>query len=68
MHHVAVGVSEHLHFDVARTLDITFDIEAAVAEIARAFAAGAQDLVIEHRHFADDAHALAAAARGRLDQ
>ena len=68
MHHVTVGVSKDLHFDVTRTLDIPFDIEAAVAEITRAFAAGAQDLIIERRIFADDAHSLAAAARGRFDQ
>ena len=68
MHDVAVGVAEHLHFDVARPLDVALDIKPAVAEITGALAARAHDLVVERRRLADDAHALAAAAGGRLDQ
>src|SRR5271156_4453507 len=68
MHYVTVGAPEDLHFTVTRTFDITFDIEAPIAEIARAFAAGPQNLIFERGIFADDAHPLAAAARGRFDQ
>src|SRR5262249_22658651 len=65
---IAVGVAQDLHFDVARAFDIALDIKPAVAEVARAFAAGATDLVLKRRSFAHDAHALAAAAGGWLDE
>ena len=68
MHDIAVRVAQYLHLDVARALDIALDIKPPVAEIARAFAARAHDLVVERRRLAHDPHALAAAAGRRLDQ
>ena len=32
MHHVAVVIGEHLHFDVPRLLDVFFQVDVAVAE------------------------------------
>src|SRR3546814_6981019 len=53
---------------MARVLDIAFDGQAAITEVALAFTARAFDLGVEHRQITDDAHALAAAAGARLDQ
>src|SRR3546814_4285065 len=64
----ALAVAEYLHFDMARVLDIAFDVQAAITEVALAFTARAFDLGVEHRQITDDAHALAAAAGARLDQ
>jgi hypothetical protein len=65
---LAVPVAEHLHLDVARALDEALHVEAPVPEGALALAAGAGDLFVEVRGVAHDAHALAAAARRRLDE
>ncbi len=66
---VALAVAQHLHLDVARTLDIGFGIDAAVAEIAFRLAGArcAQPRCNSARR-PHDAHALAAAAGRGLDE
>ena len=68
MDDIALPVAHHLHLDVARALDIAFDEQTAIAEIALALAARGVDLGFECAVLAHDAHPLAAAARRRLDQ
>ena len=64
---VAVLVAQNLNFDVARIGDEFFDEDAVVAEARFRLRAGAGE-VLHHFAFGKrDAHALAAAARGRLD-
>src|SRR5690349_5264441 len=68
MHHVVMRIAQHLNLDVARVLDVALHVQAAVAEVALALAARALDLALQDSGLAHDAHALAAAARRRLDQ
>jgi hypothetical protein len=68
MHHLAGVVAQHLHLDVPGVLDVTLDVEATIAEVALRLAARALDLAGELFRLPDDAHPLAAAAGGRLDQ
>ncbi len=65
---IAVAVAEHLHLDMARREDVFLDQHAVVAERARRLALGAFERVVELPGLVDSAHALAAAARNRLDQ
>src|SRR4029079_10375758 len=68
VHHVALRVAEHLHFDVARPLEISLYEHALVAERSFRLALRRFQRRGEALGFRDDAHALAAAARGGLDQ
>ena len=68
MHHVAMRVGQHLQFDVARAVEVLFQIHAVVAEgrlrLAARHTPGFLELIGRARHL----HAAPAAARGRLDQ
>ena len=65
---IAVAVGQHLDLDVARLLDVALDKDARVVEgLLRLLAAGGQGR-LHVLGLADDAHALAAAACGRLEQ
>ena len=65
---VAAAVAEHLDFDVARALQIFFEVDGVVAERRLGFGAGGGErgrkLVLQMR----DLHAAAAAAGGGLHQ
>ena len=65
---IAVAVAEHLHLDVARREDVLLDQDAIVAEARRGLAPAGGERVREVCRGIDAAHALAAAARHRLDQ
>ena len=67
---VAVAVGEDLHLDVARAHHVLLDQHhlAAVAEAGARLGAGAAQLRLELGVAAHDAHALAAAALGALEQ
>ena len=68
VHEVAVAVGEHLHLDVARRGQVALDEQRAVAEGALGQAPrGRQRRRRARAALAHDLHALAAAARGRLD-
>src|SRR3546814_18079748 len=49
VHDAALAVAEYLHFDMARVLDIAFDVQAAITEVALAFTARAFALGVEPR-------------------
>ena len=68
VHAVAVGVGEHLDLDVARARDVFLDQHLVVAEARRRFALARRERLRELARRVDDAHALAAAARGGLEQ
>ncbi|GAA4115104.1 hypothetical protein GCM10022215_13700 [Nocardioides fonticola] len=68
MHHVPVGVGEHLHLDVPAALDVLLDQQGAVAEGALGLAAGRDHRLLVLLGGPHDAHALAAAAGGRLHE
>ena len=68
MDRVALPVADHLHLDVARPVDIGLRIDPPVTEIALRFARSDTRGSGEFAGAAHDAHALAAAARRRLDQ
>ena len=59
--------AEELNLDVPRPLDVALAEDAVVAERSGCLAAGRRERVLELAGRADDAHAAAAAARGRLD-
>ncbi|KZE94510.1 hypothetical protein AVP42_00993 [Agromyces sp. NDB4Y10] len=65
---VAVRVGEDLHLDVARGVDEALEQQGVVAERGARDAAGRGQGVLELGLVAGDLHALAAAARGRLDE
>ena len=67
VHHVAVGVGQHLDLDVARRLDIALEVDGGVAEGAARLAPRRAQRARQLAGGADHAHALAAAAHGRLD-
>ena len=67
-HHVAMGIAEHLHLDVARLGDILFDQHLVVAERRCRLALGGGDRFGEFIGRADKSHAPAAAAGRGLDQ
>ena len=68
MHHVAVLIGQNLHFDVPRPFDVSFQIDAGIAEgrlgFGRRLLQGALQRQVVGRH----AHAAAAAAGRGLDQ
>ena len=66
--HVAVGVGEHLHLDVARVGQVALDVDGRVGEELLALARGALEGLLELVLGLGDAEALAAAAAGRLDR
>ena len=68
MHDVAVLITEDLHFDVARREDILLDKHMRVAECALRFTLAGGERLLEIDMAVNPAHALAAAARDRLDQ
>src|SRR5262245_15529943 len=65
---VAVMVGEDLHLDVARLLDVLFEVDAAVLERALGFLACGLKAGLEADVVAGDAHAAAPAAGRRLDE
>ena len=66
--HVAVGVAEDLHLDVARVRDVALQEHGAVAERGGGLAARGADRGVELRGVADQPHTTPAAAERRLDQ
>ncbi len=68
VHDVAVGVGEHLHLDVPAVLDVLLDQDRVVAERGGGLALRRGDRGVEVTLLVDDAHALAAATGGRLDE
>src|ERR1700751_283452 len=68
MHHVAESIAQDLDLDMPWLFDITFDIEAAIAEVSLSFAARLSDRILEQIEIANNSHSLATAAGGRLDQ
>src|SRR6266852_4865871 len=68
MHHAAVVVPEDLHFHVPRPLDKTLDIERAVAECRESLSTRLLHGIGNLGTLADQPHALAAAAGGRLHE
>src|SRR5690606_29119198 len=64
---VAVLVAEDLELDVARALQVLLDVDAAVTEGAERLGAGELEAAGEVVGVLGDAHALAAAAGGGLD-
>ena len=67
VHDRAVVIAEDLELDVARVLDVLFEIDVADAERRLGFALGRLERLGELAGGPDDAHAAAAAARHRLD-
>ena len=65
--HVAVRVAEDLELDVARPLEVLLDVDRAVAERRERLGARHLEAARELVGVARDAHPLAAAARGGLD-
>ena len=63
---IAMGVAEDLHLDMAGPLDQLFEIDLVLAEGGLGLALGLGHLALEVLLGADDAHAAAAAAPGRL--
>ena len=68
VHAVAVAVAEDLDLDVARPAEILLDQDAVVAEGGGRLALAGGERRGELARRLDDAHALAAAARGGLDE
>ena len=64
----AVAVAQHLHLDVPAVLDVRLDEDGRVAEGRRRLGGRLRDLAGQVGERAYDAHAAAAATRGRLDQ
>ncbi len=68
VHHVAVRIGQHLYFDVPRPGDEALDEQRVVAESRPRLPARGGDLVVQAGLVVDQPHALAAAARGGLEQ
>jgi hypothetical protein len=66
--HVALGVGEHLHLDVARLFDVRLAEDGAVAERPRRLPARRGDRFGQGVRVPHDPHAASAAAGRRLDQ
>lgn len=64
---VAVRVTEHLHFDVTRFVEVAFDKDGSVSERGFGFRDGRLERRLERRGFADDPHAATAAAHRCFD-
>ena len=67
-HVVAVVVSEHLHLDVTRAQHELLQVDLVVAERGAGLGAGGLVVRLKVGGVVDLAHALAAAAGGRLDE
>ena len=65
--HVPVPVREHLDLDVARILDEPLDVDGRVGEVLLPLPRRGVERTLGFAGLADDLHALAAAARGGLD-
>ena len=68
VHHIAVRIGKHLDLDVPRLGEVLFHQHRIVAEACCRLALAGGEHRIELVGTADDAHALAAAARACLDQ
>src|SRR5512135_738755 len=68
MHDITGPVTEKLHFDVTRLLDVALGVDAAVAKVALRLGRRGLQALGEPGGVAYDAHALAATAGGGLDQ
>ena len=68
MHNAALAVTEDLHFDMTRMVEITFEIDVAAPEKRLGFAARQRQGLRELARVAGDFKAAAAAARRRLDE
>ena len=68
VHHVAVSVGEHLHLDMPGVQHEPLEEQRVVAERGRGLAARAGQRGGQLRRVVHQPHALAAAARRRLDQ
>ena len=66
--YVTVAVGEDLHLDVARLLDVLFEVDAAVLEGVLGLLTGLLEAGLKTDVVAGHAHAAAAAAGRRLDQ
>ncbi len=66
--HVAVGVGDHLHLEVARPRQVALDEHAVVAEAGVRLAPRRRQRGVEILGVRHDAHAAPAAAGGGLDQ
>ncbi len=64
---VAVGVAEHLDFDMPRLFDVLLNEDAIIAKARFCFARCTAEAVADLIVIGGDAHALAAAAGGGLD-
>src|SRR6266481_10027631 len=64
--HVAMGVSQHLKFNMARALNELLHVKIAVAEGCGSFRLGRVEQRLKFRFAADHAHAAPAAAGGRF--
>ncbi len=65
--HRPVLVGDELGLDVARPLHVTLEKHPVVSERSLGLAPGSLERFVELRRSTDDAHAAAAAPRGRLD-
>ncbi len=68
VHDMAVGVGQDLDLDVAGPVDPALDEERVVPEGGTGLTAGRRDLLLEPGQIPHQPHALAAAARARLQQ
>src|SRR4029079_16601493 len=65
---VSVAVAQHLELDVARTLDQPLQDEPVVAERRERLASRGREAVLDRCRAPDNAHALAATARGGVER
>src|SRR5437899_1423457 len=68
MHQVAVMVAKDLDFDMARTFNVLFDQQCAIAEGALRLSSGGAEGIRKLRGASDDAHTSSASPRRSLDQ
>ncbi len=68
MHDVAMRIAEDLNFNVARPVDVLFEIKARVAKRVERFRSGIAPRANHLRIRRDHAHAFPASARHRLEQ
>src|SRR5215472_19193169 len=68
MDDAARPVGENLHLDMARPRQEALEIDLIVAEEGLGFGSRCEELALECRFLAHDAHAAPTAARSRLDE
>ena len=68
MHHVAVRVGKHLHLDMPGPQHKSLQKQGVVTERRGGLPSGGHQRLAQSRRVLHQMHALAAAARGRLDQ